>query len=232
MKNGNTIGTNIKILRKNRGISARVLAEAVNISTPFVYDIENGRTLPSVPVLNAIAQYFAVTTDFLMGRENIKKEPALKGELNALSIHIDNIDHDVYTIPMYNYSHLHLHGEEGLTMVTDARLTVPKFQLLEIDDKNPPFAVRQDISFNLTGRGISPADGAVVINPKYTNVESGRIYLVVYNKEILLRQVSCSPDGGYTLEADNGVHAEVPGDAVASGNFKVIGRAVMSTRGL
>ena len=117
-------------------------------------------------------------------------------------------------------------------MVTDARLTVPKFQLLEIDDKNPPFAVRQDISFNLTGRGISPADGAVVINPKYTNVESGRIYLVVYNKEILLRQVSCSPDGGYTLEADNGVHAEVPGDAVANGNFKVIGRAVMSTRGL
>lgn len=133
---------------------------------------------------------------------------------------------------MYNYSHLHLHGEEGLTMVTDARLTVPKFQLLEIDDKNPPFAVRQDISFNLAGRGISPADGAVVINPKYTNVESGRIYLVVYNKEILLRQVSCSPDGGYTLEADNGVHAEVPGDAVSSGNFKVIGRAVMSTRGL
>ena len=226
------VGKMIAAERVKNGLSREQLAERVAIATETLARYERGDRTPKSQIVDRLASALGVTTDYLMGRENIKKEPALKGELNALSIHIDNIDHDVYTIPMYNYSHLHLHGEEGLTMVTDARLTVPKFQLLEIDDKNPPFAVRQDISFNLTGRGISPADGAVVINPKYTNVESGRIYLVVYNKEILLRQVSCSPDGGYTLEADNGVHAEVPGDAVANGNFKVIGRAVMSTRGL
>ena len=223
----------IKEARKMNGnMKQKELAIKTGFSERSIIRWEKGETEPNREAIERLASALNVTTDFLMGRENIKKEPAQKDELNALSIHIDNIDRDVYTIPMYNYSHLHLHGEEGLTMVTDARLTVPKFQLLEIDDKNPPFAVRQDISFNLTGRGISPADGAVVINPKYTNVESGRIYLVVYNKEILLRQVSCSPDGGYTLEADNGVHAEVPGDAVANGNFKVIGRAVMSTRGL
>lgn len=222
----------LKELRVGAKMSQEELGNQLNVNRATIRRWENGETKISLEMAQKLASILNVTTDFLMGRENIKKEPALKGELNALSIHIDNIDHDVYTIPMYNYSHLHLHGEEGLTMVTDARLTVPKFQLLEIDDKNPPFAVRQDISFNLAGRGISPADGAVVINPKYINVESGRIYLVVYNKEILLRQVSCSPDGGYTLEADNGVHAEVPGDAVSSGNFKVIGRAVMSTRGL
>lgn len=223
----------IKEARKMNGnMKQKELAIKTGFSERSIIRWEKGETEPNREAIERLASALGVTTDFLMGRENIKKEPARKGELNALSIHIDNIDHDVYTILMYNYSHLHLHGEEGLTMVTDARLTVPKFQLLEIDDKNPPFAVRQDISFNLTGRGISPADGAVVINPKYTNVESGRIYLVVYNKEILLRQVSYSPDGGYTLEADNGVHAEVPGDAVANGNFKVIGRAVMSTRGL
>lgn len=223
----------IKEARKMNGnMKQKELAIKTGFSERSIIRWEKGETEPNREAIERLASALGVTTDYLMGRENIKKEPARKGELNALSIHIDNIDHDVYTILMYNYSHLHLHGEEGLTMVTDARLTVPKFQLLEIDDKNPPFAVRQDISFNLTGRGISPADGAVVINPKYTNVESGRIYLVVYNKEILLRQVSYSPDGGYTLEADNGVHAEVPGDAVANGNFKVIGRAVMSTRGL
>ncbi|WP_244389438.1 XRE family transcriptional regulator [Pyramidobacter piscolens] len=227
-----SFGAIIRDLRKSKRLSVPKLATLLSMSQSYLYDLEHDRRTPSTPMLQRLATFFNVTTDYLMGRENIKKEPARKGELNALSIHIDNIDHDVYTILMYNYSHLHLHGEEGLTMVTDARLTVPKFQLLEIDDKNPPFAVRQDISFNLTGRGISPADGAVVINPKYTNVESGRIYLVVYNKEILLRQVSYSPDGGYTLEADNGVHAEVPGDAVANGNFRIIGRAVMSTRGL
>lgn len=226
------VGKMIAAERVKNGLSREQLAERVAIATETLARYERGDRTPKSQIVDRLASALNVTTDYLMGRENIKKETAQKDDLNALSIHIDNIDHDVYTIPMYNYSHLHLHGEDGLTMVTDARLTVPKFQLLEIDDKNPPFAVRQDISFNLAGRGISPADGAVVINPKYTNVESGRIYLVVYNKEILLRQVSCSPDGGYTLEADNGVHAEVPGDAVANGNFKVIGRAVMSTRGL
>lgn len=223
---------NLRETRDRKGLSQQRLADIIGVNRATIRRWETGESKITLNMATKIARALGVTTDYLVARENIKKEPARKGELNALSIHIDNIDHDVYTIPMYNYSHLHLHGEEGLTMVTDARLTVPKFQLLEIDDKNPPFAVRQDISFNLAGRGISPADGAVVINPKYTNVESGRIYLVVYNKEILLRQVSCSPDGGYTLEADNGVHAEVPGDAVSSGNFKVIGRAVMSTRGL
>lgn len=225
-------GDRFKQALKNKALTQVKLAEMLGVTPVSVSRWATNEREPDDTTKLKIAGILDVTTDFLMGRENIKKEPAQKDELNALSIHIDNIDHDVYTIPMYNYSHLHLHGEEGLTMVTDARLTVPKFQLLEIDDKNPPFAVRQDISFNLADRGISAADGAVVINPKYTNVESGRIYLVVYNKEILLRQVSCSPDGGYTLEADNGVHAEVPGDAVANGNFKVIGRAVMSTRGL
>ena len=226
------VGKMIAAERIKKGFSREQLAEKAEIATETLARYERGDRNPKPQIIERLADALSVTTGYLMGRENIKKEPARKGELNALSIHIDNIDHDVYTILMYNFSHLHLHGEEGLTMVTDARLTVPKFQLLEIDDKNPPFAVRQDISFNLTGRGISPADGAVVINPKYTNVESGRIYLVVYNKEILLRQVSYSPDGGYTLEADNGVHAEVPGDAVANGNFRIIGRAVMSTRGL
>lgn len=225
-------GALVKSLRKQKGLNQAQLAELCDVHPVTISNWERGEKQPEMGNIKSLAISLGVTTDYLIGREDTKKEPAQKDELNALSIHIDNIDHDVYTIPMYNYSHLHLHGEEGLTMMTDARLTVPKFQLLEIDDKNPPFAVRQDISFNLAGRGISPADGAVVINPKYTNVESGRIYLVVYNKEILLRQVSCSPDGGYTLEADNGVHAEVPGDAVANGNFKVIGRAVMSTRGL
>lgn len=232
MKKETNIGATIKELRKDRGISARILAESVNISTPFVYDIENGRTLPSVPVLNAIARYFNVTTDYLMGREENKNAPSPKEERGISNIQFDNIDYKVYVILMYNYSQLHLHGEEGLTMATDARLAVPRFQLLEIDDKNPPFAVRQDIPFNLADRGIPAADGAVVINPRYTDVESGKIYLVLHNKELLLRQVSRASNGGYFLDADNGIHAEVSCDAVANGNFRIIGRAVMSTRGL
>lgn len=161
-----------------------------------------------------------------------KPRPPPKEERGISNIQFDNIDYKVYVILMYNYSQLHLHGEEGLTMATDARLAVPRFQLLEIDDKNPPFAVRQDIPFNLADRGIPAADGAVVINPRYTDVESGKIYLVLHNKELLLRQVSRASNGGYFLDADNGIHAEVSCDAVANGNFRIIGRAVMSTRGL
>lgn len=227
----------LRRLRKDKGLNQIDLAQRIGVSIDSVRRWEAGKREPRLSELEKIALVLEVPITSLVsgaeagGAEN-KNAPSPKEERGISNIQFDNIDYKVYVISMYDYSQLHLHGEEGLTMVTDARLTVPKFQLLEIDDKNPPFAVRQDISFNLTGRGISPADGAVVINPKYTNVESGRIYLVVYNKEILLRQVSYSPDGGYTLEADNGVHAEVSCDAVANGNFRIIGRAVMSTRGL
>ena len=223
----------IKEARKMNGnMKQKELAIKTGFSERSIIRWEKGETEPNREAIERLASALGVTTDYLMGREENKNAPSPKEERGISNIQFDNIDYKVYVILMYNYSQLHLHGEEGLTMATDVRLAVPRFQLLEIDDKNPPFAVRQDITFNLADRGIPAADGAVVINPRYTDVESGKIYLVLHNKELLLRQVSRASNGGYFLDADNGIHAEVSCDAVANGNFRIIGRAVMSTRGL
>lgn len=226
------LGKNLEKIRENAKLSRRELGQLINVGQNTIWRWEHGEREPSLEKIQALAVALNVSVSDLMDREENKTAPSPKEERGISNIQFDNIDYKVYVIPMYDYSQLHLHGEEGLTMATDARLAVPRFQLLEIDDKNPPFAVRQDIPFSLTGRGISAVDGAVVINPRYTDVESGKIYLVLHNKELLLRQVSRTPDGGYILDADNGVHAEVSYDAVANGSFKIIGRAVMSTRGL
>ncbi|MDY2649103.1 MAG: LexA family transcriptional regulator [Pyramidobacter porci] len=226
------VGKMIAAERIKKGFSREQLAEKAEIATETLARYERGDRNPKPQIIERLADALSVSTDYLMGHGEQKTAPSPKEERGISNIQFDNIDYKVYVISMYDYSQLHLHGEEGLTMATDARLAVPRFQLLEIDDKNPPFAVRQDIPFSLTGRGISAVDGAVVINPRYTDVESGKIYLVLHNKELLLRQVSRTPDGGYILDADNGVHAEVSYDAVANGSFKIIGRAVMSTRGL
>lgn len=227
----------LRQLRKDKGLNQIDLAQRVGVSIDSVRRWEAGKREPRLGELEKIALVLEVPVASLINGAEVgavenKTAPSPKEERGISNIQFDNIDYKVYVIPMYDYSQLHLHGEEGLTMATDARLAVPRFQLLEIDDKNPPFAVRQDIPFSLTGRGISAVDGAVVINPRYTDVESGKIYLVLHNKELLLRQVSRALDGGYSLDADNGAHTDVPEDAVARGDFKIIGRAVMSTRGL
>lgn len=227
----------LRRLRKDKGLNQIDLAQRVGVSIDSVRRWEAGKREPRLSELEKIALVLEVPVTSLMsgaeaGGVKNKTAPSPKEERGISNIQFDNIDYKVYVILMYNYSQLHLHGEEGLTMATDVRLAVPRFQLLEIDDKNPPFAVRQDITFNLADRGIPAADGAVVINPRYTDVESGKIYLVLHNKELLLRQVSRASNGGYFLDADNGIHAEVSCDAVANGNFRIIGRAVMSTRGL
>lgn len=61
----------IKTLRIRRGYSVSELAEAANISTKFLYNIEAGKTGFSAKVLFNIAKALNVSCDFLLtGNDN------------------------------------------------------------------------------------------------------------------------------------------------------------------
>ena len=57
----------IRELRCERKISQAALANAVGISQSVLCDYENGKAEPTAPVIIALAKYFCVTTDFLLG---------------------------------------------------------------------------------------------------------------------------------------------------------------------
>ena len=66
------LNENIRALRKVRHLSQVELAENLNVSKQCVSNWENDNILPSVEMLVKIAKFFNVSTDTLLGIENVK----------------------------------------------------------------------------------------------------------------------------------------------------------------
>ena len=59
-------GDRIKNLRISHNLSQVQLAEQLNVSKQTISNWENNNILPSIEMLINIAQYFSVSTDFLL----------------------------------------------------------------------------------------------------------------------------------------------------------------------
>ncbi len=59
-----------KELRLEQNLSQKKLAEILKISQSVICDYENGKVIPTATVTCLYADYFSVTTDYLLGRED------------------------------------------------------------------------------------------------------------------------------------------------------------------
>ncbi len=59
----------LKKIRKEKGISQKELSEVLNISHQAYNHYETGVRKPSLEVLISLADYFNVSTDYLLGRD-------------------------------------------------------------------------------------------------------------------------------------------------------------------
>ena len=59
----------LRELRKERKVSQAKLAEELGFDSGFIAKIELGTSFVSVETLVLLADYFGVTTDYLLGRE-------------------------------------------------------------------------------------------------------------------------------------------------------------------
>lgn len=81
----------LKSLRSSRKISQKDFAQALKVSQQTVASWESGRTEPSNTALKAIADYFNVSTDYLLGR-GITKAPALSDEQTTILRGFDSLN--------------------------------------------------------------------------------------------------------------------------------------------
>lgn len=65
--NYSDFGENLKKLRKSRNLTQKELGAKIGLSKAVVSKYENGMGYPAFDVLIRIAQYFGVTTDYLLG---------------------------------------------------------------------------------------------------------------------------------------------------------------------
>lgn len=86
----NNIGYRISELRKQAGMSQFQLAKVLDIATSTLGMYETGKREPSLKVMNRIANYFNVTTDYLLGRPEKKDDDAKTTDIEDLDKMIDN----------------------------------------------------------------------------------------------------------------------------------------------
>lgn len=69
-------GTTIRDLRKQHRLSQTELARAIHVSQATVTAWETGKAEPSSSALNALASYFNVSADYLLGRKKSENKTA------------------------------------------------------------------------------------------------------------------------------------------------------------
>lgn len=76
---------NLKLLRKERGISQQTLADAIGMSQQSINQYENHDTEPDILTLCKMADYFRTSVDYLIGHTDIRNhvEPTSAYHLNA-----------------------------------------------------------------------------------------------------------------------------------------------------
>lgn len=79
------IGSVIKKLRRERDITQEKFAEYLNVSPQAVSRWENGAAYPDISAIPAIARFFNVTTDLLLGVDAVNREAEVRAILEEYS---------------------------------------------------------------------------------------------------------------------------------------------------
>ncbi len=72
--------TRIRELRQKQGLSQAALAKSVNVDQTAVSKWELEKSFPDIAVALRVADYFGVSIDYLLGRDEIKKEPVTNND--------------------------------------------------------------------------------------------------------------------------------------------------------
>ena len=82
------LGKNILQLRRERNVTQEELAAELGVTAAAVSKWENGYTLPDLLMLCALADYFQITTDTLLGRTPQQKYAVIAAESQDLGCKI------------------------------------------------------------------------------------------------------------------------------------------------
>ena len=79
------LGENIRTLRLQHKLTQEQLADRLGVSYQSISRWENGVTYPDIEFLPAIAKHFSVTTDYLLGQDNVEKRRRIRKQIQSIS---------------------------------------------------------------------------------------------------------------------------------------------------
>ena len=165
--------SNIRLLRKKHGQSQEELAKAMNVHQTAVSQWENGKTNPDIAQTVKLAQHFGVTTDYLLGMQDIPLPS------NAIPVNGFVSFQIIGSIAA---------GYNGAAVedYTGEIIKLPDYMV-------PAYPDEQYFVLRVKGDSMYPQflDGDLVLVHRCTSVDSGSIAVVIYNtSEATLKKVS------------------------------------------
>jgi len=170
------ISSNIKFLRKRKGLTQQQFADLIGIKRSLVGAYEEERAEPKYELLKNIASFFEITVDdFINETINEKWAPKPKGDpanLRVLSISVDRDDNENIEMVPLKASAGYLNGYADPEYVAQ----LPKFYL-------PMFKNGTFRAFEIKGDSMLPLpSGSIIIGEYLSNwgdLKSGDTYVVV-----------------------------------------------------
>lgn len=81
----------LKRLRKSKGFTMGKMADELGISSGSISNYENGQRLPDIEIAAKIADYFGVSIDYLLGRDELKLKEKHVDELTAKTTRLNEL---------------------------------------------------------------------------------------------------------------------------------------------
>jgi len=219
------IGSRIKELRTELGLSQRALAVELKISASSIGMYEIGHRDPDSETLEAIADYFNVDMDYLYGKSDVKNKYAWWKSVSASvnPYEASNI------IPMPKMNKIPLLG----TIACGTPITAVENIEEEIDI---PEHIHADFALRCKGDSMIGADirnGDIVYIRQTPEVNDGQIAAVLIEDEATLKRVYYDkPANQITLIAENTSVRPMVYTGEALEHIKILGRAVGLSRNL
>lgn len=82
------IETRLIALRKDRGVSQDTVAESCGISRITLARYENGTRTPVIDIAAKLADYYGVTVDYILGRDDIAEAPQMRANYGPRTMNV------------------------------------------------------------------------------------------------------------------------------------------------
>lgn len=166
----------IKLLRTNKGLTQVEFAKIFNIATGTIAMWETGKRQPDFNTINKLAEYFNVSTDYLLGVEQQPKPKKIGVKIPVL-------------------------GEVQAGVPIEAIQDIIDYE--EIDEQTA--AQGEFFALQVRGDSMEPkfSQGDVVIVKQQSTVDSGNIAIVLVNGDSATIKKFVRHDSGISLIALN-----------------------------
>ncbi len=215
------IKSNIRYLRKQKGLTQEGLAKAINVTRSVIGAYEEGRAEPKIKTMESMANFFGITLDQLITQDlaevagahirerdrDIDQSDYTGRKLRVLSITLDSKDRENIELVPEKAAAGYQAGYADPEYLED----LPRFQLPIL----PPGTYR---AFEITGDSMLPLLPGTVIIGEYVdnweNIKDGNCYIIVSEQDgIVYKRINSriQNEGKLYLHSDNTLYPPYSG---------------------